>query len=105
MQEAPRMYAARLSARMLLKRIWAASTSADVHQILIEAPKRAAEQFGVATTFAAAIHGDNKIAGVFDRLGKRIVIANCFSLVSQRFTFAHELGHMMLHPGQIYFYC
>lgn len=88
---------------MLLQRIWAASKSEDVHQILIEAPKRAADQFGIATTFAPTINGDNKIAGVFDRLGKKIVIANCFSLVSQRFTFAHELGHMMLHPGHIYF--
>ena len=41
------------------------------------------------------------IAGIIDRLAKRISISREFPPVIRRFTAAHELGHAMLHEGTL----
>jgi len=43
-----------------------------------------------------------EIAGIIDRHVKQITIARKFPLPSRRFTLAHELGHLVLHPGRVY---
>jgi hypothetical protein len=40
-------------------------------------------------------------AGILDRNGKRILIATRFGPEVARFTAAHELGHWLLHPGEV----
>lgn len=43
-----------------------------------------------------------EIAGIIDRHAKQIIISRKFPLPSRRFTLAHELGHLVLHPGRVY---
>jgi Zn-dependent peptidase ImmA (M78 family) len=50
-----------------------------------------------------AIPGGDEIAGYLDRRSRAISISTRFSPASQRFTFAHELGHCVLHTGNDYF--
>jgi len=38
-------------------------------------------------------------AGILDRKGRRILIAEKFKFETQRFTAAHEIGHLLLHEG------
>ena len=42
-----------------------------------------------------------EIAGLLDRQAKKIAISRRFAPETQRFTAAHELGHWLLHPGNI----
>jgi Zn-dependent peptidase ImmA (M78 family) len=42
-----------------------------------------------------------EIAGLLDRQAKKIAISRRFALETQRFTAAHELGHWLLHPGNV----
>lgn len=45
---------------------------------------------------------DFDVAGVIDRHVKQILIAQKFPLPCRRFTIAHEVGHLVLHPGRVY---
>lgn len=63
----------------------------------------ATENFNLVVERVPGILGDNQIAGVLDRRTKKILIATKFSHTSQLFTLAHEIGHYLLHPGQVYF--
>ena len=42
-----------------------------------------------------------EIAGLLDRQAKKIAVSRRFSPETQRFTAAHELGHWLLHPGNV----
>ena len=42
-----------------------------------------------------------EIAGLLDRQAKKIAISRRFPPETQRFTAAHELGHWLLHPGNV----
>jgi hypothetical protein len=98
-----RLEAARLSAKLLLQRVWSSSNSDNVREVLLDAPQLAARELQISTDHAPIILGENMIAGALDRVARKIIIATRFPLPSQRFTFAHELGHLMLHSDQIYF--
>jgi Zn-dependent peptidase ImmA (M78 family) len=63
----------------------------------------AAQNFNLVVEKVPGILGDNQIAGILDRRAKKIQIATKFSQTSQLFTLAHEFGHYLLHPGQVYF--
>jgi len=41
-------------------------------------------------------------AGFVDRKARRVVIAQKFDLPWRRFTTAHEIGHVVLHPDVVY---
>jgi Zn-dependent peptidase ImmA (M78 family) len=99
----PRVYAARIAARLMLQKIWATSNSGDKFEVLRTAPESAARELGVTLDLLPSIGYETKIAGVLDRSSKRILLATKFNFTSQRFTLAHEVGHFLLHPGQIYF--
>jgi len=99
----PRIYAARIAARVLLRRIWVKSDVKDPREVLHGALDHAARELKLEVEHVPAILGDNQIAGVLDRLAKRIQVATKFRHTSQRFTCAHEIAHYILHPGTIYF--
>jgi Zn-dependent peptidase ImmA (M78 family) len=99
----PRIYAARIAARVLLRRIWVKSEARDPREVLRSALDLAAQDLKLEVERVPAILGDNQIAGVLDRLGKRIQVATKFRHTSQRFTCAHEIAHFILHPGTVYF--
>jgi IrrE N-terminal-like domain len=40
-----------------------------------------------------------EVAGTLNRAERRICIAKKLSVTSKRFTLAHEIGHLVLHPG------
>jgi Zn-dependent peptidase ImmA (M78 family) len=101
--EAPRIYAARVAARLLLRKIWTASPSENPTDVLSQALNSAARELVLKIEFVAAILNDRLIAGEMDRFQRRILISTRFSTESQRFTLAHEFGHYILHPGKIYF--
>lgn len=42
-----------------------------------------------------------EIAGLLDRQAKKIAISRRFPAETRRFTAAHELGHWLLHPGNV----
>src|SRR6266481_2962578 len=42
-----------------------------------------------------------RVAGLLDRQAKEIAVATQFSKEIVRFTAAHEIGHWLLHPGEI----
>jgi Zn-dependent peptidase ImmA (M78 family) len=42
-----------------------------------------------------------EIAGLLDRQARKIAISRRFRPETQRFTAAHELGHWLLHPGNV----
>ena len=48
------------------------------------------------------VFSDEETAGIIDRRGKRIYIATRFPPRTQRFTLAHEIGHLILHPLELY---
>lgn len=58
-----------------------------------------AKQLGAMITYEAL---DRDVAGVLFRDDKRTVIGvnSAHAVVRQRFTIAHELGHLQLHKGQ-----
>ena len=99
----PRVYAARLAARVLLRRIWSKSDLKDPREVLHSALDLAAQDLKFKVERVPAILGDNQIAGVLARSAKRIQVATKFRHTSQRFTCAHEIAHFVLHPGTIYF--
>jgi hypothetical protein len=98
-----RIYAARVSASMLLNRLYFDSESRREHEVLRHAIDDLAEKEKLNVKKVAAIPGGGAIAGVLDRPRKEILISTKFPVASQRFTFAHELGHYFLHPGEVYF--
>ncbi len=99
----PRIYAARLAARVLLRRVWAKSEVKDAREVLRRALDLAVQDLKLHVDHVPAILGDHQIAGVLDRLDKRIQVATKFRRTSQRFTLAHEIAHFILHPGTVYF--
>jgi hypothetical protein len=92
-----------MAARILLRRIWSKSEVKDPREVLRGALNLAAQELRLEVEHVATILGDNQIAGVLDRLARRIQVATKFRHTSQRFTCAHEIAHFILHPGTIYF--
>jgi hypothetical protein len=43
-----------------------------------------------------------EVAGLLDRQAGKIAVSNRFPEATIRFTGAHELGHLMLHPGELH---
>ncbi|MDD5139070.1 MAG: ImmA/IrrE family metallo-endopeptidase [Verrucomicrobiales bacterium] len=99
----PRFFAARVAARVLLRRIWFKSGITDPHAVLGSSLDLASRDLMLTVEHVPVILGDNQIAGVLNRLEKRIQLATKFRHTSQRFTCAHEIAHFILHPGTIYF--
>jgi Zn-dependent peptidase ImmA (M78 family) len=99
----PSIYAAQIAARVLLQRIWSKSDSEDPREFLRVALESAAKELKLKVERVPAILGENQIAGIFERAKMRIHIATKFPLASQRFTWAHEMGHFILHTDTIYF--
>lgn len=61
--------------------------------------------YGYTVTPLQEIPSDDseyEVAGVIDRHARQIIVAKKYGLESQRFTLAHEIGHLILHPGRIY---
>ena len=42
-----------------------------------------------------------EVAGLVDRQARKIAVAQKFGLEVERFTGGHEVGHWMLHPGEV----
>jgi hypothetical protein len=99
----PRVYGARIAARVLLRRLWVESKVRDARTVLRSAPDLAAADLELKVERVPGILGENQIAGALDRAQRRIQVATRFRITSQRFTLAHELGHFLLHPGRVYF--
>lgn len=96
-------FRARLAARILLNDIWFGSDNDDPGTFLLQALDAAANRLRLEVKRVHSILGDNQIAGVMERLPRRIQVATKFNYTSQRFTCAHEIGHFVLHPQAIYF--
>jgi Zn-dependent peptidase ImmA (M78 family) len=56
------------------------------------------EEFEDIGTVRLANGPVREIAGILERSVKRIILAGKFPLYMKRFTLAHELGHLLLHP-------
>lgn len=110
---APRVEYARSSAREVLTKLWSLSGKPDsgILEFIRSAPKRIAEEvLGVAVRFQPDFEWTRKqegveheIAGYADRDARVIGIVNTHSPECQRFTLAHELAHLMLHPAGVKF--
>lgn len=48
-------------------------------------------------------YGGTATAGLLDRANKAVMLSSRQSFEAQRFTGAHEVGHYLLHPGQLMF--
>lgn len=48
-------------------------------------------------------YGGTATAGLLDRANKTVMLSSKQSFEAQRFTGAHEVGHYLLHPGQLMF--
>lgn len=105
-----------LAARDLQARIWRGMS--DGQKVIAErsmrnlldsvGPRAAAEALGVAyfeeedlrTLFP--FRGDRfEPAGVLDRQGNQILVSKAFAVDVMRFTAAHEIGHWVLHRGEV----
>jgi len=87
----------------MLRRIWANRTSQTPEKVIHAAPLDAVTHLGMAVQEVQGIAGSESLAGVMDRQARKILISTRFSMESRRFTLAHELGHVLLHPGTMYF--
>src|SRR5205809_90441 len=97
-----RTYAAKLAARLLLKEVWKGHgprvQEITARQLMLAAPELIAKKIlGFRVEKSPAIPGGPEIAGFLDRHSRTIAVSTRFSFPSQRFTFAHELGHAFLH--------
>ena len=97
--------------RKIHKKLWAE------HRVLIDNnvvdplwlfdPKLVAQSLGFDCVVVTDLgqHSTNttvfETAGVLDRRGARILISAKFNVSSQRFTAAHEIGHLILHPNEV----
>ena len=97
--------------RKIHKQLWAE------HRVLIDNnvidplwlfnPKLVAQSLGFECDIVSDLgkHTTNnavfETAGVLDRRGARILVSAKFSVPSQRFTAAHEIGHLVLHPNEV----
>jgi hypothetical protein len=97
------VYRARLSARFLLVKLWSKADEKDPRAFLSASLDKATAELGLAVERVPSILGENQIAGELDRRRMTLRIATKFRATSQRFTLAHEIGHLHLHPGKIYF--
>ncbi len=98
-----RIHAARLAARIILRMLWSKSNGRDAGEFLRSALDLATVDLKLTVERVPAILAENQIAGVLDTNLMRIKLATKFRSTSQRFTLAHEFGHLILHPGQVYF--
>jgi len=79
----------------------------EVGPIEILNPTVGAKLFGVAVDDSSDIGkysdemGLYDIAGLLDRRHKNIRVSRSLSIPKKRFTVAHELGHLLLHPGLV----
>ncbi len=98
-------------ARDLLKDIWA-----DRNRL---APNCGANPFSILDPRIAASHlgfeyvevdelrdfgrenGRSEVAGLIDRQARKIAVSKRFPVATRKFTGGHEIGHAILHPGQV----
>jgi hypothetical protein len=99
---------AKTAARIHLRRLWALRVEpkqkTPVTDFLADAPERISEELlRLSIERPAFIPGGGEIAGLMDRPTRTLSVSTSFSVESQRFTLAHEIGHWVLHTGQNYF--
>src|SRR6267142_2800194 len=99
----PNFYRARIASRVLLRRIRSTAQSGDQIEFLRSALDFAAADLKLNVEHVPSIGGDNQIAGALERPKRKVLIATKFPYASQRFTWAHEIAHFILHTGTIYF--
>ena len=101
----------RSQAQTLLKKLWYMRDdfqlqTNDPEALVRIAPVAAAQSlFGFEVVHLEEIPSDDgrfEVAGIIDKHGKQIIISQKFPLPSRRYTLAHELGHLVLHPGRVY---
>lgn len=58
-------------------------------------------EYEIRERLEGSTHGSQRYetAGIIDNLRQTILISNRFPYETQRFTGAHEIGHLVLHPG------
>lgn len=99
----PRFYAANASARIQLRALWNSNDAESAEEFLRSALPLATSKLNMTVEQVPAIPGGALVAGVMDRIQRKIVISTRFPIECQRFTLAHEIGHYLLHPGTKYF--
>lgn len=64
-------------------------------------PDHLVDKYG-ATVVLDSFGGDTDVSGVLVREDDRVIIGvnRQHPVVRQRFTIAHELGHLLMHPGR-----
>ena len=90
------MNAGELEAKKLLERMAIKNPPVPVEKI--------AESLGARIVFKPASDGEEDVSGMLYRSKERVVIGvnSAHHLHRQRFTIAHEIGHLGLHQGEMY---
>lgn len=90
------MNAGELEAKKLLERMAIKNPPVPVEKI--------AESLGARIVFKPASDGEEDVSGMLYRSKERVVIGvnSAHHLHRQRFTIAHEIGHLVLHQGEMY---
>jgi hypothetical protein len=96
--------AVEVESRRLIQRVWKAGNSADRFAILD--PRLACAELGLSYEPHPrlpwhAVGGSADVAGIFDRTGNRVLIAQAYGPIVERFTAAHEIAHFILHPDAV----
>lgn len=107
MQKSAKQTASELHKRIWSERhrIWGNQVPSDPVDMLD--PRIAIDLLGYEFELVPEIPGwppsrHHAIAGEVDPGRKRVTVAEQFGLPSARFTAAHELAHIMLHPGRMF---
>jgi hypothetical protein len=104
----PRPLVAKTAARIQLRKLWSLRAEPNqrtpVTEFLVTAPENISiDLLNLTIQRPAHIPGGEEIAGLMDRSTRTLSVSTSFSIESQRFTLAHEIGHWILHTGQNYF--
>lgn len=99
-----------ITSRQLIERIWhkrnvLCPTGVSDPLLLLD-PRLACSELGIAYEPHPTLpwytpNGIVEIAGVLDRDANVIYVAQRFGTEVERFTSAHELGHYLMHPGEV----
>ena len=106
-----RPHAAKTSAKLLLRKLWKRrqdyfSGNPSTSEFLKQAPELIVREILGLELIFTELKSTNpllRLAGFVDRRTRQIVVNTLAKLEWQRFTLAHEIGHWMLHPGEVYF--
>lgn len=98
------------ASRQLIERIWSNQKllfpMGSPERILMLDPRVACAELGITYDPHPSLpwytpRGIVEVAGMLDREAKTVSVAQKYGPLVERFTAAHELGHLLMHPGEV----